>query len=95
MQAQYLLEIIKRRKVMANLPGSAQGYRGTFAMQHDLGGPPFCAWWVLTVDMRWHDAVRGDGHSYVGPGPGDIFPHKGESLEQFRGRVKKVADLYG
>ena len=75
-------------------PGSAQGYYGTFAMRWNHGDPPICEYWVLKEEESWHDAVQGDGSSYIGPGPDDILPHRAESLVLFRRRCAKFADLY-
>ncbi len=69
----------------------------TFAWQWNFGDPPLLDWWILEDDQSWHDAVRGDGHSYgAGPKPlpHDMIQEEGESDDGFKERVFSMVRTY-
>lgn len=67
--------------------------RAEFSLQEQFGGrgEPFVVFHILGPEERWHDAVRGDGHSYRPGGPETIYQNVGESDDVFYRRASERA----
>lgn len=74
-----------------NRKESAYGYRVEFALQYDPYTREYNPqYWILRHDQDWHDAVRGDGGSYMPGGPADFEGRPNETLEQLESRALRA-----
>ena len=57
-------------------------------------GEPYVTVHVLDDDTRWHDVVRGDGHSYhpSGKEPDTLYQKADESYKEFKARAWCACD---